>query len=511
MRSRSKLAFKNSLFLTIKEIVILICNLILPRLILSNYGSEVNGLISSITQFLSIVSIFRLGVSGSIRASLYNCLTKDDKDGVNSIISTSQNYMKKSGFLVIGYIVIVCFLYPIFVGSTLDYFEILVLVFSIGITVVAQYLFGITYSSLLSADQNDWILHITEAVVQLISTAIMCLLIIGHLPIVLVKFIGSIIWTIFPLFIFIFSKRKYSIQATNIKNENVIKNRKYAMTHSIANIIYENIDIWVLTIVCGPVVVSIYAVYRLVLNGIKKVLQILVGSLEAPFGELWAKNEKDKFVDNYYKFEFINNTFVSSVFPIVLLLLSPFISLYTKGISDAQYIDKILSVLIVICESIYCLRNVFVTIVQACGHYKQTKIHAIIEAVLNLVTTVPLVYIFGLKGAILGTIIANVYRLVAYLLYCKKNILQLKLKHFIKQIMFISINFILIYFTGYFINKLLPISGWGTWVLAGFVDVGIALIITTILSCLFFKEILFDLIRIIKNVFKNNKHEKKLS
>lgn len=44
------------------QIVVLICGFVLPRLILVYYGSNTNGLVSSITQFLNLISFLELGV-----------------------------------------------------------------------------------------------------------------------------------------------------------------------------------------------------------------------------------------------------------------------------------------------------------------------------------------------------------------------------------------------------------------------------------------------------------------
>ena len=38
------------------QILTIICGFVLPRLFIGEYGSEINGLVSSITQFLSIIS-----------------------------------------------------------------------------------------------------------------------------------------------------------------------------------------------------------------------------------------------------------------------------------------------------------------------------------------------------------------------------------------------------------------------------------------------------------------------
>ena len=72
-----------------------VCNLILPRLILSNYGSAYNGMVSSITQFLNLVSLLRLGVAGAVRASLYKPLAEKNKEKTGKIVKASQLFMKR--------------------------------------------------------------------------------------------------------------------------------------------------------------------------------------------------------------------------------------------------------------------------------------------------------------------------------------------------------------------------------------------------------------------------------
>ena len=54
---RSKKAIKNILVSLFQQIITIICGLVLPKAILGAYGSSVNGLISSITQFLTYITL----------------------------------------------------------------------------------------------------------------------------------------------------------------------------------------------------------------------------------------------------------------------------------------------------------------------------------------------------------------------------------------------------------------------------------------------------------------------
>ena len=54
--SRKKKLLLNSSLGLVKQLVLVICGFILPRYMLLYYGSDVNGLVSSITHFLGFIS-----------------------------------------------------------------------------------------------------------------------------------------------------------------------------------------------------------------------------------------------------------------------------------------------------------------------------------------------------------------------------------------------------------------------------------------------------------------------
>ena len=54
----------------IYQIVNIIYGLILPNLYLTHYGSEVNGLVSSIAQYLGLISFCELGIGAVVQSAL---------------------------------------------------------------------------------------------------------------------------------------------------------------------------------------------------------------------------------------------------------------------------------------------------------------------------------------------------------------------------------------------------------------------------------------------------------
>ncbi len=76
--NRLKKAFYSSVTSAVYQIVIIVCGFITSRLLIQTYGSTWNGVVASITKFLSLFVIVEVGVNGATRVALYksfaNCL-----------------------------------------------------------------------------------------------------------------------------------------------------------------------------------------------------------------------------------------------------------------------------------------------------------------------------------------------------------------------------------------------------------------------------------------------------
>ena len=78
--SRKKKLLLNTGAGILKQLVTVICGFILPRYMLLYYGSSVNGLISSIGNFLSFISLLDMGVGAVIQANLYKPLADKNEE-----------------------------------------------------------------------------------------------------------------------------------------------------------------------------------------------------------------------------------------------------------------------------------------------------------------------------------------------------------------------------------------------------------------------------------------------
>ena len=134
-----------------------ISGFILPRLILGTYGSEVNGLVDSITQFLGVITLLDLGVGAVVQSSLYKPLAENDEDSISRIFVSATKFFRRLATILLVYIVILIFAYPFLVNKSFDFSFTALLIGAISISSFAQYYFGIVNSLLLSADQRGYV------------------------------------------------------------------------------------------------------------------------------------------------------------------------------------------------------------------------------------------------------------------------------------------------------------------------------------------------------------------
>ena len=76
------------------QLVKLLCGFILPRMFLQYYGSAVNGLVSSITQFLGFITLAECGVGAVVQSALYKPLADKDETEISKIIQISEANVK---------------------------------------------------------------------------------------------------------------------------------------------------------------------------------------------------------------------------------------------------------------------------------------------------------------------------------------------------------------------------------------------------------------------------------
>lgn len=432
--NRDKKLKYNTLAALVNQIITIVCGFILPRFFLKCYGSQVYGLISSISQFLGFVTLMELGMGAVVQSTLYKPLARKDKKEISKIIKSATSFFNKIAIIFAAYTILLAFIYPTFIRKEFEFWFEASLILIISIGSLAEYFFGITYKLLLTADQMSYIPLGLQSVGLIANFAICVLLMRFGASIHVVKLASSLVLLFRPIVQIIYVNRKYDIDKTITYSEEPIKQKWNGIAQHIAYYVTNNTDTIVLSFLSTLENVSIYSVYNMVTNGIKQLVLTLNSGMQALFGNMLANNELEELRIRFNKFEWEIHTIVTLLFSCVMVLIVPFVRVYTKGINDANYIQPLFAFLMTLAQMSYCFRIPYNTLVCAAGHYKQTQMSAIIEMVLNLSITIVLVSQFGLVGVAIGTLVAMVYRTIYLVVYLSKNVIGYSISYFVKNI-----------------------------------------------------------------------------
>lgn len=501
---RSKRAIKNILTSLLQQIVTLICGLIVPRAIIGSFGSNVNGLLSSITQFLSYITLLEAGIGPVIKSALYKPIAQKDKAQIEKILKASQKFFKiVSGILVI-YLIVLCFIYPLIVSAEFEVGYTVSLILIIAISTFAEYFFGMVYKLYLQAEQKTYITSSIQILTTIMNVIIVITLIRFGTNIQIVKLGSTIIFVLRPILQNIYVKKKYNINFQKVKEKYELKQKWDGLAQHIAGVVHNNTDVAILTIFTGTTEVSVYTVYLFVINGVKNLVQALTGGVDASFGDMIAKNEIESLNKSFKTYELFYFTLITIVYIVAIVMILPFVKVYTMGITDANYYRPLFAILIVLAEMIWSVRLPYSSITLAAGHFKETRKGAWVEVFTNLMLSIILVFNFGMVGVAIGTLVAMIIRTIEFMYHTSKYILKRSLKEDIKRMLVLLIEILIIVPIGFYISKYIEVTSYATWVILAIVVGIIGSILVGTINGIVYKKNLKELLTMVKrNLVKN--------
>ncbi len=430
---RNKRLAWNTISSLIFQIATVICGFILPRLILESFGSQVNGLVNSITQFLSAISFLELGVGAVVQSSLYKPLAQKDNDTVSKIITSAGKFFERIAAILLIYIVVLLLTYPHVVIYDFEYLYTATLIIVMGISSIAQYYFGVVDRLLLTADQRGYVQYTAQTITLILNTVACTILIHCGCSIHIVKLTTSLIFLLRPIVLRWYVNKHYSVNRKMAYDLEPISQKWNGVAQHVAAVILDGTDTIVLTLFASLSAVSIYSVYHLLIYGVKTLFTSLTSGVHALIGELWATQEKEELHRLFGWVEWSIHTGTVLVFGCAGVLSVPFVRVYTHGITDINYIQPLFAAVLTMAHAGHCLRLPYNIMILAGGHYKQTQKNYIVAAIMNLVSSIVAVRLWGLVGVAIGTLAAMIYQTVWMAIYNSKNLIKWPLRNFVKQ------------------------------------------------------------------------------
>ncbi|MGD1820451.1 MAG: hypothetical protein ACPKOI_11335 [Pleomorphochaeta sp.] len=418
-------AKKNLLIGFFGQLLILILGIVLPRFVLVSFGSEVNGLLSTVTQVYTYLALLQAGIGNASINLLYKYLSCDDKKNILYVVSATKLYFRKLSKIYLGLIFFVAVLFPILTTSNIERNTIFAIIILQGLPSFIYFYFVSAYEQLLIAEGENYILSSLNVILRILTTSIKIILIYLGSNIIIVQLAFCIVSCLKSVFLFFYIKSKYKWLKLDLKNADIsiLTERKAFLTHEVSNTIFNSTDLITLSIFCGMTVASVYSVYNLVFSAISILISTINNSIYYILGQTFHKNNS-LYICVHDTYEIFYLALIFSFFSSAYILITPFILLYTKGVVDVNYVNLYLPILFTIVQLLSCSRAISAKLIAISGHARNTQKNTIIEAVINLTVSIILVNLIGIYGVLIGTIIALLYRSNDIIIYANKKILR---------------------------------------------------------------------------------------
>lgn len=486
---------KNVVWGFAKQVVAIIYGFILPRLILAHYGSEVNGLINSITQFLQMISYLDMGMGTVVQSALYLPLAQSNNRKISEIMSSARKFFRTIASILLVYVVALMLIYPNTIKGNFDYWYVTIIIISLSINSFAQYYFGIVNATLLRADQRGYIYDSLSVLTYVISTMAGVIIISLGGSIQVLEFTTSIIYLMRPLYISLYVKKNYQVNYSVKYAKEPITQKWNGIAQHFSAVVIDGTDIVVLTLFSTLQNVSVYSVYNLVVTGVRTLVLSITHGMSAYFGRLIAEGDVEKTISSFQKTDWIVNSVSIISFGCTSILIIPFVKLYTSGVNDVNYIVPDFAILITMAQLFRCIRLPYNVLILSAGHFKQTQSNYIIAAIINISISILMVSRFGLIGVAIGTLVAFIYQDVWMATYVSKNIINWPFMNFVRQ----NICNIAVIVPSYVLSKqiIISVETMSDWVIYAIIVVVIWSVVFVLVNMLLNKKMIMSVIAVL--------------
>lgn len=425
--SRSSAFVSNTMASLLLQAVTIFTGFMVPRAIIGCYGSSVNGLVSSLTQFVSYISLVEAGISAAAVFALYKPLGLNDMKGVSVVASAARRFYYRSGWIFVALIAVLAFAYPLVVDcDNLSNLQVMILVFSLGSTGFLDFFTLAKYRALLTASQRNWAIQLATIVYKILNTVVILVMALLHAPIELTYVAAILPVIVRTVALSLFTRRvfpdvTFDEDITGFK----LEQRWDAFYLQVLGAVQSGAPMILATFLLRDLsLVSVFSVYMLVANGLQSVCNSLSQGTQASFGDVIARGQMDTLRKAFAEFQVMAYSLSAVVCAVGVVVVETFIGLYTRGVNDVSYSYPLVGFLAILNVLLYHLKTPQGVLIAAAGKYHDTRVQVTIQTLILIVGAIAGGIWWGLPGILLGSLLSNFYRDVDLAIWIPRHVTE---------------------------------------------------------------------------------------
>lgn len=490
----------------ILQIITMIAGFIIPRIMLLYYGSEINGLVSSITQVISYFSLVEAGLSSAAVYALYKPLASHDTTAISRIVVAAKQFYRKAGYIFLFLAAILAVFYPLYINSSsLRAIDIALLVIALCSKGVLDFFSLSKYRVLLTADQKIYVISIASMIYQILNTVLVIWLSYLGANIVVVKYLALTPLLLRSLILYLYCRRMYPYINFSEKPDNSALNKKWdALFLQILGVIHTGAPVVILTLVLKDLnAVSVYSVYNMVVVGLTGVLSIFTSGLSSSFGDVIARQETNTLRKAYREFEYAYYILITIEFSVAIVMIKPFVAIYTAGITDTDYLLPWLGIAVMANSLLYCLKTPQGMLVISAGLYKETRWQTSIQGAIMVLGGILLTIPFGIYGVVISALLSNLYRDIDLMFFIPKNVTGLPVYDTARRMLRVILCVLITVIPCHFID--ISPSGYMEWAVYAVVVCIFAAFETFLINWILERDLFHSLIKLMRRLLNHEK------
>lgn len=445
--NRTKIFVHNALTTALLQVFSMISGFILPRIMIGIYGSEINGIVTSITQFISCFNLVEAGISAAATYSLYKPIAERNTKVINGIIVAARNFYNKTGFIFVALTIGLAVIYPwIVYTAKLSPLEIGILVLILGINGALEFFTLAKYRALLTADQKTYVISLASIVAILFNVGIFAGAALAGMSVVVAKFLAA--FSIFVRTILLWGYCRYHYKFLDYHETPIPEalNRRWdALYLQILGVVHTSAPMILATFLTDLKMLSVFAIYNLVAMGLQGVLGVFISGLSATFGDIIARKELGTLQRAESQFELAYYLLIAGTYGVAMLFIAPFVVLYTMGVHDANYNQPLLGFLLMLNGLLYNIKTPQGMLVISAGLYRETRWQTTTQGLIEIIAGAALGYIWGIWGILVGMILSNIYRDIDLPFFISKHVTKVSPWISFKRMIYIAVITVAVY------------------------------------------------------------------
>lgn len=396
---------------------------LLPAAIISSYGSEANGLVSSLKQVITHLMLLEGGVGAASVAALYGPLRSTDVSLTSGILSATRKFFRRAAFVYTACLACATVGFTIWGPDVPGVKNSAWLLLAIGLAGSWE-LFSVGSQRVIClADNRAYCVTFVEAVltgasgalaVVLVGRSIELALVFGLMTLIMATKYFALSWS---------SKRRFPwVDWRAAPKYAAISSRWSALVHQVASAAIFSSPVIILAATTNLVEVSVFSVYYLVMTTVTSFVGVFANGLAHSFGVSLSLDRVET-LRAFRSYEFGVYPIIMVGFGLAAVLFVPFVALYSTNFGDGDYVRPNLAAGFIAVGLLSSLRVPANLIVTAAGHFRETRTRALIEMGLSVSLMLALSTTLGIWAFVVAGVVSFGYRSIDFVLYANRRVL----------------------------------------------------------------------------------------